>query len=174
MKHSDKKGILRFKELNHNKIQSKKAEQHLRLSAKGRKDVYNGNHESIIFCLSEYIREWKRLPTQNQLSEMTGLSRVTISNHLKDLPIHFNSPEYKSKILMMREELLLKLFSMAKCNYIDPRLELMAIDKFLRYTTPNRDSQAIKINNINIDQITIEQLPIEKKTQILNIINEMS
>lgn len=136
-----------------------------------RRTRWQVNRLTIESVIHEYITECNRLPTQNELHSKTGLSRPTISKHLKE---GLNSPSMREELesyRIMTPKVLNALYKLGMC-----RNDTKAMKIFLDYfkeqgpTNIREQNNYIQVNNTRIDEVTIEGLPNDAKSEIESII----
>lgn len=119
---------------------------------------------SIRCALNNFLLSHNRLPTVLELEYETGISRTTIYKHLKDDFQGFEK-EFEMKISKLRQLAIERLYIIGvdDCN-------VSALKEFLKLTCkekhPTKDDKLIQINNIYIDQRTIQNLPDNTKQQL--------
>lgn len=126
--------------------------------------TYMMNHENIFRIIDDFISTG-RIPTISLISETTGLTRKTVYEHLKSIPL---LNENKELVKMRRNMLLEKLY---QATSIYNNINYQAVALYLKYT--NEDNLGIKINNLTINQTVINNLDTEKKMKLLEIITEV-
>lgn len=125
-------------------------------------------------ALQEYIFELNRVPTHNELEQKTGLSRTTISKHIKEGTGAEYFKEDIEKYKLMTTQALNALIKIGlKENNIK------ALKVYLDYFKDTTGGQSIKqqnnylqINNTRVDELTVNQLPEEARLQIENIVKQ--
>jgi hypothetical protein len=139
-----------------------------------RRDRWHANKARIEQTITNYILEQSRLPTPNEIMSKTGLSRVTISKHLKE---GVGADYYRAEVETYR--LLTTRVLAALYNQGMKRNDVRALKVFLDYfkgegsgTTIRTQNNYLQVNNTRIDAITINQLPADARAQIEQIINQ--
>lgn len=122
------------------------------------------NHENIFRIIDDFISTG-RIPTISLISKTTGLTRKTVYEHLKSIPL---LNENKELVRMRRNMLLEKLY---QATSIYNNINYQAVALYLKYT--NEDNLGIKINNLTINQTVINNLGTDKKMKLLEIISEV-
>lgn len=146
-----------------------------------RRQLWTANHGNIMNFIARCLDERGYMPTIMQIAEETKLSRVTVTKHLK----YFERDEYLSvhrqKWKLATERVLLKLSQYVFSKYTNyseatraAAVYLKFADKFLHPVTPKAEEATtnnfIQINNVYINQNTIQALPEEKRRLIETII----
>lgn len=146
-----------------------------------RRQVWTANHGNIMRAIIKSLDENGFMPSVVQIAEETNLSRVTVTRHLK----YFERDDYLSlhrqKWKMATERVLLKLSQYVFSRYTNAAestraaaVYLKFADKFLHPVEPKPDTGAtnnfIQIENVYINQTTIQSLPEEKRRLIESII----
>lgn len=105
-----------------------------------------------------------RLPSVLEIEYETGISRTTIYKHLKNAHKGIEE-EFLLKINKLRKQAIVSLYITGVENR-----NVKAITEFMRLTDIQQQSQndnsLIQINNIYIDQTTIQNLPDYTKDQL--------
>ena len=146
-----------------------------------RRQVWTVNHGNIMLAITKSLEENGAMPSVVQIAEELKLSRVTVTRHLK----YFERDEYLSvhrqKWKIATERVLLKLSQYVFSRYTNATestraaaVYLKFADKFLHPVDSKPDTGAtnnfIQINNVYINQTTIQSLPEEKRRLIESII----
>lgn len=146
-----------------------------------RRQIWTANHGNIMNFISRCLDEQGYMPTIMQIAEETKLSRVTVTKHLK----YFERDEYLSvhrqKWKLATERVLLKLSQYVFSSHVSysestraAAVYLKFAGKFLHPVAPNAEEPGaknfIQINNVYINQTTIQALPEEKRRLIETII----
>jgi len=111
------------------------------------------------------------LPRSSEIAEATGLSRVTISKHIKENDLSIYKQEERDKYKMLNSSALNQLYYLAFNNG-----DVRALKMFIELTKEQGGSSQvvnnnfIQINNTKIDNLLIEQLPVKTRLQIEKII----
>lgn len=119
---------------------------------------------SIRTAIHNFLIGNNRMPSVLELEYETGISRTTIYKHLKDDHKGFEK-EFELKINKLRKQAIELLYVIGVKNG-----NVKALTEFLKLT--GQDSQQgqekalIQINNIYIDQRTIQNLPDNMKDQL--------
>lgn len=56
---------------------------------------YSVNHQKIEDFLYDYLQKQKRMPTQGEIAEGTGISREAVNRHMKEFKFSNFKPQYK-------------------------------------------------------------------------------
>ena len=146
-----------------------------------RRQLWTANHGNIMNFIARCLDDRGYMPTVMQIAEETKLSRLTVTKHLK----HFEREEYLSehrqKWKLATERVLLKLSQYVFSSHVSysdstraAAVYLKFADKFLHPVTPKAEEPGaknfIQINNVYINQTTIQALPEEKRRLIETII----
>jgi len=137
-----------------------------------RRERYQANKILIERAIKTGLTKHGAIPSQAQISKETGLSRVTINNHIKEGVL---SPYYQEELEVLKllsTDVLSLLYRIGVENR-----DVKALKVFLEYTRNSSPSLEIKqqnnyiqINNTRIDEATIKQLPDETRLQIERLI----
>jgi len=126
--------------------------------------TYMMNHERIIQFIDDLLSTG-RIPTVSIISKTLEITRKTVYEHLKLIPL---LNENKELVRMRRNMLLEKLY---QATSIYNNMDFKAVELYLKYT--NEDKTGIKINNLTINQTVINNLDTNKKMKLLEIISEV-
>jgi hypothetical protein len=136
-----------------------------------RRTRWQVNKYRIENIIHDSIMNLNRLPTQNEIHQRSGLSRVTINKHLKEGLSSTMQRSELDKYKMMTGNVLNRLY---KIGINDNNLQALKI--YLDYFKHSSSMQTIKqtnylqINNTRIDEVTVNQLPEDAILQIESII----
>jgi biotin operon repressor len=83
------------------------------MPASNKQQIWEYNHQAITDAISRLIEQYGSMPTKNHLAEETGLSRQTISKHLKEYQTHPGYTEQMEQYKMMAPKLMAKVFQYA-------------------------------------------------------------
>lgn len=122
------------------------------------------NHEHIFKFIDDLLSSGK-IPTIIEISKTLGLSRKTVYEHIKSIPL---MNENKELTALRRNMLLEKIY---QATSIYNNMDLKAVALYLKYTDENRG--CIKINNLTINQTVINNLDTNKKMKLLEIISDV-
>ena len=144
------------------------------LPASTKSRIWEYNHSVITCAISKLIREQGFMPSKNDISEETGLSRQTVAKHLKEYKAH---PEFMAEMeqfKFMAPKLLANVFKFASNGDVKAArlyFEMVgAINKQQSNTVVNEQNNYIQINNTILSQENLKQLSAEQLNQIENII----
>ncbi|NHA06463.1 hypothetical protein G7092_21825 [Mucilaginibacter sp. HC2] len=139
-----------------------------------KQQVWEYNHQAITDAISKLTEEHGSMPTKNQLAEETGLSRQTISKHLKEYQTHPAHAEQIEQYKMMAPKLMAKVFQYAaKGDIRAARLYLETVGatgKQQNNTVVKSQNNHIQINNTILSQENIKRLSAEQLSQIEHIV----
>lgn len=124
------------------------------------------NHEQVIKLIDDLLSTGK-MPTITYISKTLGLTRKTVYEHLKAIPLMNENKELTS---IRRNMLLEKLY---QATNIYNNLNYQAIALYLKYTDNKNDNSCIVINNFTINQTVINNLDISKKQKLLELLTEI-
>ena len=138
-----------------------------------KEDIREKNQLIINNAIADSFKRYGRMPGNSQIAHVTGLSRVTVSKHIKELEA---SENFKDRV---------KEYQFAKTNIVQSvikaavngdmraaKLYLSTVDKL-----PSQQNNTTIINQqnnfIQMDGVTVNftQLPIDKQLQIKEIIS---
>lgn len=146
------------------------------LKTQTRHDLWEMNHFLILKAIDSLTRECNRFPSKQELSKDTGLSRVTITKHLKE---YYKSEQYAEKqdeYGVMRENVLARLYKYASNG--DTRAAKVFLDTTsIQEQKPriqNQQNNFIQINGATITQEQIRQLPQEQQTKLFEVLQSVN
>ena len=139
-----------------------------------RRDRWRVNQRKIEAKLHNFLFDEHRLPTNEELSSKTGLSRVTINKHLKEGAGASIFKEDMEVYRLLTSKAITKLYRIGIENN-----DVKALKVFLDYfkdssPTPTIRTQNnyIQVNETRIDELTVNLLPDEARLQIETIIKQ--
>ena len=132
--------------------------------------LWENNHIKITSAISRLMQDYGAMPTKNDLAEQTGLSRQTISKHMKEYRAH---PQYlleMEQFKFMAPKVLAKVFKFAVNG--DMRAAKLyfemvgALGKQQPSTVIQEQNNYIQVNNTVLSQETIKLLNAEQLEKI--------
>ena len=133
--------------------------------------VWEYNHQAITDAISRFTEEHGSMPTRNQLAEETGLSRQTISKHLKEYQSHPGHAEQIEQFKMMAPRLMAKVFQSAtKGDIRAAKLYLETVGATGKQQVVKSQNNHIQINNTILSQENLNRLSAEQLSQIEHIV----
>ena len=135
---------------------------------KDRNNTWQANHRLIIEYIERSLEGLRRLPTAKEIAKELKISRVTVHTHLKE---YKNNPAHeleRGMMNLMAERILLEAFRKANDfgATVKDLKDALACFKMMNPTA----SPDIIINNIKINIGVFNNLPEEKKNQIIEIL----
>jgi len=138
--------------------------------------LWENNHYKITLAITKLLEDYGKMPTKNQISDEAGLSRQTVSKHLKDYQSHPLYVEEMQKFKFMADRVLAKVYKIAVSNS-DVKAARLYFE-VLGYlgnqsglnTTINTQNNFIQINQTKLSQETIKHLSPDQLTQIEGIL----
>jgi|GEM_PF-2974948 len=122
--------------------------------------------------MTNFLLNNNRLPSVLELEYETGISRTTIYKHLKEDHKGFDQ-EFNYKVNKLRKQAIERLFTIGIQNG-----NVKALTEFLKLTSNEKadsiNNSLIQINNIYIDQGTIQSLPDHTKEKLEVLLLESS
>lgn len=136
---------------------------------------WQSNRHNIEQAIHKYLIDHNRLPTNNEIEQRTGLSRITIHKHIKE---GTGSDYYKEELKSFKLLTASVLGSLYKIGTEDRNVKALKV--FLDYTggaattptTIKQQNNYLQINNTRIDEVTVNNLPEEARLQIEGIIKQ--
>lgn len=139
-----------------------------------RRDRWRVNQRKIEAKLHNFLFDEHRLPTNEELSSKTGLSRVTINKHLKEGAGASIFKEDMEVYRLLTSKAMAKLYTLGIENN-----DVRALKVFLDYFKDNSSTTPVKtqnnylqINNTRIDEFIVNLLPDEARLQIETILKQ--
>jgi hypothetical protein len=147
------------------------------LDKNSKAQLWENNHQVITRAVAQYVNSYGVMPTKSKLAELTGLSRKTVHQHLKD----FNdNPEYAEQAKQhqaMAGRVLSKMLQLALAGDMQAaKLYLQATGSLNGQTKDTHISNHhnyIQINGTIITEEVIRQLRPEQLSEIEAIIKAL-
>jgi len=138
-----------------------------------RRDRWDVNEMKIKNYIHNTLVTKRYLPDVSEISTATGLSRVTVTKHIKENSLSSYKEEQREKYRMLNSTALNQLYYLAFQN-----ADVKALKMFIELTKDTAGSSGvvnnnyIQINNTRIDNVLVEKLPAETRIQIENLIRK--
>lgn len=133
-----------------------------------RRQVWETNHAEISRHLHNYVIQNRRPPTRNQLAELTGLSRQTITLHLRE----FNETETyrheRKAFRLLSNRVLSKMYDVALDGNV--RAARLFFEMTGQMPSQKTRNYFIQVNNVRVNESVIKSLPPDAVKQIEDII----
>ncbi|MBK7560894.1 MAG: hypothetical protein IPI68_05100 [Chitinophagaceae bacterium] len=142
------------------------------LSQKSRNEIWERNHYCILNVISWQTIQNRQIPTIKAIADETGLSRVTVTKHLKE---YYDSETFKEKettYKFLREKLLAKVYNYAyDGNMRAAKIFIDATNSPMVNisTIHNQQNNFIQVNGLVITEDQVKRLSEDK----LNLIREI-
>jgi hypothetical protein len=110
------------------------------------------------------------LPTNTEISTATGLSRVTVIDHIKGNSLSMFKAEQREQYKVLRSNAINELYFLGFAYQ-----NVKALKLFIEITQDENNTVVnnfIQINNTKIDTVLIDKLPAETRKQIETLILE--
>jgi predicted transcriptional regulator len=137
-------------------------------------DVWEYNHQMVTYAITRLMNERGYMPSVNNIAEETGLSRQTVSKHLKE---YRTNPEYIAQLerfKYMAPKIIAGVFKLATRGDVKAaRLYLETVGathKKQSNTVVNEQNNYIQINNTILSQENLKALSAEQLNMIEGII----
>jgi hypothetical protein len=143
-------------------------EENERIIATYKRDRWYVNEGKIKHCIHKELANNCYLPTNTQIANETGLSRVTIDKHLKAYGLNKFKTEELDKYEVLNSMALNRLYQLGMNQN-----NIKALTSFINYTNPSKgtiNNNYIQINNTKIDNVIIENLPDDIRREIEDLI----
>jgi predicted transcriptional regulator len=140
-----------------------------------RNELWENNHHKITTAISQLIEDCGKMPTKNHIASETGLSRQTISKHLKNFNDHPLYAGQMEQFRFMADRVLAKVIRMAaqgEGNVKAARLYFDIIGGLNSQSSPQIKTQNnyIQINQVKLNQDIINELPSDQRAKIEEIL----
>ena len=129
------------------------------------------NEVKIKNCIHSELINKGHIPSVGDISDQTGLSRVTVSKHLTETQLSEFKNEQRETFKILNSNVLQKIYKIGMETN-----DIKALKMFFQLTGGNIQLETvvnnnyILINNTKIDNTIINQLPIESRETIEQII----
>lgn len=138
--------------------------------SKDRNNRWQENHRLIIEYVENVLEGLGRLPTVKEISKELKISRVTVTNHLRDFKSNPAHQLERGMLDLMAERILLK--AIQKANDFGTTIKDLR-DALACYRIMNPvNSSDIIINNVKVDIAVFNNLPPDKKAKIIDILTK--
>lgn len=114
------------------------------------------NHKRILNYYTEALRSERAAPTVSQIAGKLGLSRPTVTSHLKQLSEGERQDCFGGEVELLREDLLVELYDTAK--FEDGATKVSAAKAFLQATRQQKAAPSVNLIQVNNIYVTTEQL----------------
>jgi hypothetical protein len=148
------------------------------VTEENRHNRWEYHQAKITRTISILMKEEGRLPTQMEIAEKSGLSRQTVNKHLKEIGKTPYLKEYIETFRFMGPKVLARVYAFAVNGDVKAaRLFLQATGYLQGTNNPSTGIETqnnyIQINNTIINQSKLKELPLDKLTQIEEILNKV-
>lgn len=149
------------------------------LNQSTKNQLWENNHFKITLAITKLLEDFGKMPTKNQISEEAGLSRQTVSKHLKDYQSNPLYAEEMRKFKFMADRVLAKVYKIAVSNsdVKAARLYFEVLGYLGNQSGLNNiiktQNNYIQINQTKLSQETIKQLSHEQLIQIEGILKSV-
>jgi DNA-binding phage protein len=144
------------------------------MPAANKQQIWEYNHQTITDAISILTQKYGSMPNKSQIAEETGLSRQTISKHLKEYQSHPGYAAEMEQFKIMTSKLMSKVFKFAvNGDMRAARLYLEAVgatNKGQGITVVNNQNNYIQINNTILSQENLKRLTAEQLNQIESVV----
>jgi hypothetical protein len=146
------------------------------LQTQARQDLWEVNHFLILKAIDSLTREYNRFPSKQELAKDTGLSRVTITKHLREYYKSEKYAERQDEYLVMRENVLARLYKFASTG--DTKAAKIFLDNTSmvepKRSIQNQQNNFIQINGATITQEQIKLLPVDQQARLFEMLQSVS
>ena len=126
--------------------------------------LWESNHNQIVACISNFIHDNGRMPSNAEIAAKTELSRQTIHKHMKNYNEHPLYTEQKEQFRFLKDKVLAKVFTFAVTgNMRAARLYLEVIGALP--SAANAKTYIKTQNNIQINNTVLNQERLKSLTQ---------
>jgi hypothetical protein len=138
--------------------------------SKDRNNTWQENHRLIIEYVERVLEGLGRLPTVKEISKELKISRVTVTNHLREFKANPAHQLERGMLDLMAEKVLLKAMQKA-ADFGTTIRDLRDALACYRIMNPVNNSD-ITINNVKIDIAVFNSLSSDKKAKIIEILTK--
>lgn len=134
--------------------------------------IWERNHNTITATISNLMQEYGRMPTASEIAKESGISRQTITKHLREYGNNTLYLEKKEQFRFMTDKVLAKVFQFAVNGDIGAAKLYFNVMGCLNAGSGKtiQNNNFIQINNTILKQETIEQLEPEQIKEIEAIV----
>ena len=148
------------------------------MSETTRNDFWEQNHDLITNTIAKLIRQRHIMPTTSAVANATGLSRQTISKHLKEHRTHPQYAEEMNRFKAMSSTVLADVFLSATGGDIRAARLYFEMTRDLQQSTSapvvNEQNNYIQINNTILSQENLKKMTAEQLKQIELIVTSQT
>lgn len=133
---------------------------------------FQRNQNTIKKALDGYISANGKMPTSTTLARITGLSRPTIHNHLKEGLLNVQFKEELAKLKLLSSDLFAKLYQLAQegdKQAIKMIMDILVSGQKMQTATQNN---FIQVNNIKVDSRLWGKLSFKAQSKIERILRK--
>jgi hypothetical protein len=136
-----------------------------------KRERWRVNESKIKNCIHTDLTGTGHIPSVAEISEKTGLSRVTVSKHLTETNLSLFKIEQQESFKILNSNVLQTIYRIGMQNG-----DIKALKMFFQLTGGNIQNEIvvnnnyIQVNNTKIDNAIINQLPNESREAIEKII----
>jgi len=138
-------------------------------------DIWNTNHEQINQAIANFLQKYGTMPSSNRIAKETGLTRVTVTRHLKEYREHPQYAERVDNYRFMKSDVMAKVLAQAvEGDLKAAKLYFELLDRDMKPSEisnrkPINQNNFIQINGVVISQETLEHIEPEQLKQIETI-----
>jgi biotin operon repressor len=148
------------------------------VDAETKNQLWEANHFQITDAIAALIREKGRIPYKSDIAERTGLSRQTVSKHMKEFAKHPQYIEEMSKFRLLSSKILAMVYQyaihgdMKAAKLFLSTVGLADTEQKPEKTAIQNQNNYIQINGLEINQSFIGKLTDTQRQQIEAILKE--
>jgi len=139
-----------------------------------KQQIWEYNQQVITEAIAKLMEKYGAMPNKTQIAQQTGLSRQTITKHLKEYQTNPGRADEMEQFKIMTSKLISKVFNFAVNGDIRAaRLYLEAVgatNKRQSNTVVNHQNNYIQINNTILSQENLKRLSAEQLNQIESVV----
>lgn len=140
-------------------------------SAQLRNQRWSSNHIKIKKAIDDIIRDTYSMPSAYQIAQDTGLSRQTVSKHLREFDTHELYTEELKSYELSSNMLLERILAMAvKGDLKAMKFYINVIDRRKHLEAQRTQNNFIQLNTVYINEASIQALPEAQRQAIEEII----
>jgi hypothetical protein len=142
------------------------------LSPRSKNEIWESNHLAILQEVTSFIEENGRMPLIIELVDRVGLSRQTLTKHMKEYKSHPLYEVHMDQYRMMSERLLAKMFQFAMMGNV--KAGRLFFDMVGGGRGVRNQTNYIQVNNLVISEERLRELSPDQLGRIETILTEVA
>jgi hypothetical protein len=146
-------------------------------------DIWEANHSMILSTIAGFVRQYGLIPSAARIARQTGISRKTVTKHLKEYKQGRQEEEQQAQHSIMKDAVIGRILSQALDG--DLKAAKLYLSTFSEAGASENNSQPhsnivnqqnnfLQINGVVVSQETLKQLPPEQMQQLESILTSVS